>query len=241
MGCIYGEGGERVMIEMLRNIRLIAAEDAKRMIPTVILSIMDSLFNSAMYCIMILILLELVQQKLNGGNLKLYSIALVLIFTIRCIVQSCAYTKAQYDGPIISKKLRLSIGNHIRSLNLGFFNQNSQGKLNATLTTDISDFETILTHCLCDLVKIVTFTIFSLFLAIVIDWKFGLLITLIVIFALPLLNISGKKSSNNSKAIHLANQNVVSRLIEYISGIKTFRLYNTTLQLFHKKISYRTF
>lgn len=216
------------MLEMIRNIRLIAGRDAKCMIPTVFLSILDSFLNSGMYCVMILILLELSENKFTVVKLKGYSTALVCIFIVRCVIQALSYTKAQHDGPIISKKLRLSIGNHVRSLNLGFFNQNTQGKLNAVLTTDINDFETILTHCVCDLVKIIAFTILSLFIAISVDWKFGLVIAAIVILALPLLNISGKRSSKNSEKVHTANQNVVSRLVEYITGIKTFRLYNIT-------------
>ncbi|WP_122642602.1 ABC transporter ATP-binding protein [Luxibacter massiliensis] len=216
------------MLEMIRNIRLIAGRDAKCMIPTVFLSILDSFLNSGMYCVMILILLELSENKFTVVKLKGYSTALVCIFIVRCVIQALSYTKAQHDGPIISKKLRLSIGNHVRSLNLGFFNQNTQGKLNAVLTTDINDFETILTHCVCDLVKIIAFTILSLFIAISVDWKFGLVIAAIVILALPLLSISGKRSSKNSEKVHTANQNVVSRLVEYITGIKTFRLYNIT-------------
>lgn len=216
------------MFEMIRNIRLIAGKDAKRLVPTVFLSILDSFLNSGMYCVMILILLELSENKFTFIKLKEYSTALVIIFIARCVIQALSYTKAQHDGPIISKKLRLSIGNHIRSLNLGFFNQNTQGKLNAVLTTDINDFETILTHCVCDLVKIIAFTILSIFIAISVDLKFGLVIAAIVILALPLLNISGKRSSKNSEKVHTANQNVVSRLVEYITGIKTFRLYNIT-------------
>lgn len=216
------------MFEMIRNIRLIAGKDAKCLVPTVFLSILDSFLNSGMYCVMILILLELSENKFTFIKLKEYSTALVIIFIARCVIQALSYTKAQHDGPIISKKLRLSIGNHIRSLNLGFFNQNTQGKLNAVLTTDINDCETILTHCVCDLVKIIAFTILSLFIAISVDWKFGLVIAAIVILALPLLNISGKQSSKNSEKVHTANQNVVSRLVEYITGIKTFRLYNIT-------------
>lgn len=216
------------MLEMIRNIRLIAGRDAKCMIPTVFLSILDSFLNSGMYCVMILILLELSENKFTVVKLKGYSTALVCIFIARCVIQALSYTKAQHDGPIISKKLRLSIGNHVRSLNLGFFNQNTQGKLNAVLTTDINDFETILTHCVCDLVKIIAFTILSLFIAISVDWKFGLVIAAIVILAFPLLSMSGKRSSKNSEKVHTANQNVVSRLVEYITGIKTFRLYNIT-------------
>ena len=57
---------------------------------------------------------------------------------------------------------------HIRKLNTGFFTQNSIGKLNSVLLSDISDYEVIITHCLCDFIKVVSFTVISLLFAFVI-------------------------------------------------------------------------
>ncbi|MGL6201894.1 MAG: ABC transporter ATP-binding protein [Lachnospiraceae bacterium] len=216
------------MHEMIRNIRFIAGRDFRKLIPTMVMSVLDSLLNSFMYVVMILILLDLTQGDFTSEKMRSYTIMLVLILIARCVIQAISYTKVQCDGPFISKKLRLSLGNHIRSLNLGFFNQNSQGKLNAILTTDISDFETILTHCVCDLVKTLAFTVFSIIIALSIDWKFGLSVIVIILCSIPLLSLSGKTSAKNAAKKNIANQNVVSRLVEYISGIKTFRLYNLT-------------
>ncbi|MGO5066449.1 MULTISPECIES: ABC transporter ATP-binding protein [unclassified Clostridium] len=214
------------MLEMVRNIWFIAEKDGKKLIPTTILSVFDSILNSGMYYVMIVVLLDLTQSAFTIYKLKNYSFILLAIFFGRCLVQSISYSKAMYDGPMISQKLRLKLGNHIRSLNLGFFNKNSQGKLNAILTTDINDFETILTHCICDLVKVITFTFFSLIISMLIDWKFGIAMAIIVCLALPLLSMSGKISVRNSTKTHEANEDLVSRLVEYIEGIKTFRLYN---------------
>ncbi|NFN85852.1 ABC transporter ATP-binding protein [Clostridium sporogenes] len=215
-----------LMLEMVQNIWFIAEKDGKKLIPTIILSVFDSILNSGMYYVMIVVLLDLTQSAFTIYKLKNYSFILLAIFFGRCLVQSISYSKAMYDGPMISQKLRLKLGNHIRSLNLGFFNKNSQGRLNAILTTDINDFETILTHCICDLVKVITFTFFSLIISMLIDWKFGIAMAIIVCLALPLLSMSGKISVRNSTKTHEANEDLVSRLVEYIEGIKTFRLYN---------------
>lgn len=222
------------MGEMIKNIRFIAGKDSRRLVPTIIMSVLDSLFNSAMYGVMIMILLDLAAGGFTKEKLAQYSLILLGVFLMRCVVQAISYTKAQCDGPLISKKLRLSLGNHIRGLNLGFFNQNSQGTLNAILTTNINDFETILTHCVCDVVKTLAFTVFAFVLALNIDWRFGLVVIAIVLCALPLISLSGKASAKNAAKKNAANQNVVSRLVEYISGIKTFRLYNLTGSRFER-------
>ncbi|SNR99608.1 ATP-binding cassette, subfamily B [Anaerovirgula multivorans] len=222
------------MRDMILNIRKIAGKDSGKLIPVILLSVLDSMLNSCMYGVMIFILIDLADSIFTFEKLKLYSLILLGVFLLRCVTQAISLSKVQHDGPVISKKLRLSLGNHIRSLNLGFFNQNSQGRLNAILTTDVSDFETILTHCVCDLVKAIAFSVFSLLIAFALDWKFGIAIGVIALLGLPLLNISGTLSARSGKRTHSAKENVVSHLLEYIGGIKTFRLYNLTGERFSR-------
>ncbi|MGL5437548.1 MAG: ABC transporter ATP-binding protein [Lachnospiraceae bacterium] len=213
------------MLEMLCNIRYLAGKDFKKMIWTVLLAIADSFFNAGMYVVMLFLLLDLSGGVFSAALLRHYILLLAGLFVLRCVVQGIALTKVQYDGPVVSKKLRLRLGNHIRSLNLGFFNKTSQGQLNAILTTDINDVETILTHCVCDLSKITAFTFYGLAMAFILDWRYGLVLTIVVLVALPLLGISGNRATGHSKESRTASQELVSRLVEYISGMRTFRLY----------------
>lgn len=214
------------MRDMIRSIRMLSGEFTRRMISPIILSLLDSLLNSCMYGVMLLVLLDLSGGAFVAENLRRYSFMLLGVFAARCICQAIGFTQAQCLGPDIAQNLRMRLGNHIRSLNLGFFNKNSIGKLSGTLLTDISDFETIITHCLCDVVKVVSFTAFSLVFSFLIDWRFGLAITVLTAIAFPLLLHSGRVSQRNSENMRSANQNAISRIVEYISGIRTFKLYN---------------
>ena len=214
------------MISIIKSLHRLIGQNGIRLVPSILLSMLDSVLNSCMYGVMLFVLIDLSNGQFSAEGLKMCIIAVVIIFTLRCIVQGISFTQAQCVGPDVSHKLRISMGNHIRSLNLGFFTKNSIGKLSGTLLTDINDFETIITHCLCDVIKVTSLTILSLVIAFMLDWHFGLAVTLLVGIALPLLVISGKVSARNSDELRTANRTVVSRIIEYISGMRTFRLYN---------------
>lgn len=214
------------MISIIKSLHRLIGQNGIRLVPSILLSMLDSVLNSCMYGVMLFVLIDLSNGQFSAEGLKMCIIAVVIIFTLRCIVQGISFTQAQCVGPDVSHKLRISMGNHIRSLNLGFFTKNSIGKLAGTLLTDINDFETIITHCLCDVIKVTSLTILSLVIAFMLDWHFGLAVTLLVGIALPLLVISGKVSARNSDELRTANRTVVSRIIEYISGMRTFRLYN---------------
>lgn len=214
------------MISIIKSLHRLIGQNGIRLVPSILLSVLDSVLNSCMYGVMLFVLIDLSNGQFSAEGLKTCIIAAVIIFVLRCIVQGISFTQAQCVGPDVSHKLRISMGNHIRSLNLGFFTKNSIGKLSGTLLTDINDFETIITHCLCDVIKVTSLTILSLVIAFMLDWHVGLAVTLLVGIALPLLVISGKVSAHNSDELRAANRTVVSRIVEYIGGMRTFRLYN---------------
>lgn len=222
------------MLEMFRNIRFLTGKDFGKLLWSGMFSGLDSFFNAGMYGIMLFLLLDLSGGEFTPALLGKYTLFLFGLFLLRFAAQGIALTKVQHDGPIISKKLRLRLGNHIRSLNLGFFNQTSQGQLNAILTTDINDTETILTHCICDLAKITAFTVFGLAMAFTLDWRYGTVLTIVVVAALPLMGAAGYQAAKRSTKHRQANQELVSRLIEYISGMRTFRLYHLTGSRFQR-------
>lgn len=219
---------------MIQYMKRLVGADAKKMVSPIALSILDSLFNSCMYGVMLFTLIDLSKGEFTKHALMVYTLVLVGVFVVRCLVQAISFTQAQCLGPRVSKKLRLEVGNHIRKLNLGFFTKNSIGKLNSVLLSDISDYEVIITHCLCDFIKVISFTVMTLIFAFVIHWNYGLVMLLLIALATPLLLRSGKLSGKKASQLRKTNQNVISRLVEYVNGIKTFRLYNLTSNRFER-------
>lgn len=219
---------------MIRDIKFLSGKQSKKLVVPMIFSVIDSLLNSIMYFIMLLTLAALYDGSFSFASVKKALIWLAGIFVARCIVQSIGFTGIQCLGANISSKLRLRLGNHIRNLNLGYFNNNSIGYLNGVLTTDVSDFETIITHCLCDVVKVLASGILSIGFLFYINKIYAAALLVIVLLAIPFLFKSGSVSGKSSSRLRKAKSNVVTRLVEYIGGIKTFRLYNLTGNRFTK-------
>lgn len=214
------------MFKVIRYMKELANEDYKKLVMPIILSVFDSILNSCMYGVMLFLLLDLSTGSLDYQILKNYTLILIVIFLLRCIAQAISFTQAQCIGSDVSYKLRLRTANHLHKLYLGYFNKNSIGKLTGTLITDVNDFEAIITHCLCDIIKVISFTTISLILAFWLNITFGVVLAFLIVVAFPLLMISGNISARNSEKLRTANNQVTSRIVEYINGMKTFRLYN---------------
>ncbi len=222
------------MISLIKSIRQVAGPRAKTLVLPIVLSCVDALFHMAMFSVMILTILDLVAGVFTQQKLLVYTLVLLGLFVVRAVVYAVNYTQTQFRGADITAALRLSLGDHIRSLNLGYFNKNSIGRLVSNLTTDIADFEQVLTHSLTGFFKTVFFSALALVFAFTIDWRYALVILAVIALALPLMAVGGRVANRRGGKQRAAVNGVISRVVEYINGIKTFRLYNLTGEKFER-------
>lgn len=216
------------MISLIKTIRRTAGKRSSTLILPIFLSCVDSLLHMGMFGTMIFTIIQLMQGTFSSQTLFASFITLLVLFIIRAVFYSINYTQVQYRGAAITADLRLALGNHIRSLNLGYFNKNSIGRLTSTLSTDVADFEQVLTHSLSNFFKIIFFSILALVFAFSINAVYALILLAIILLALPLMGIGGKVAKASGGKTRKAINEVISRVVEYINGIKTFKLYNLT-------------
>ena len=217
-----------------KMIRRVAGKKIKSLYLPIVLSCVDALLHMGMFSTMIMTIIELIGGVFTMQRLTLYGVILVLLFLMRAILFSINYTQVQYRGADISAQQRLSLGDHIRSLNLGYFNKNSIGRLMSTLTTDITDFEQVLTHSLASLIKVLFFSALALLFAFMVSWQYGLIATVLILIAFPLMRLSGEMSQKYGGRQRASVSRVISRIVEYINGIRTFKLYNMTGEKFQR-------
>jgi ATP-binding cassette subfamily B protein len=210
----------------MKAIREVAGDKIKTLYLPITLSCVDSLLHMGMFSIMVITVIELISKIFTIQKLMLYSGILIALFVVRAVLYSLNYTCTQFHGADIATDLRLSLGDHIRSLNLGYFNKNSIGRLMSTLTTDIADFEQILTHSLTNIFKVIFFSILAFIFAFMVSWQYALIVLLLIFIALPLMSLSGKMSNKYGGKQRSSINHVISHIVEYINGIKTFKLYN---------------
>ena len=222
------------MITLIKTVRTVAGDKAKTLVLPIALSCADSLLHMGMFAVMIAAIINLVAGAFNAELLAFYSGALVVLFVVRAALYATNYAQTQFRGADITADLRLSIGNHLRRLNLGYFDKNSIGQLASVLTTDVSDFEQTITTSLASFFKVVCFSVLACAFAFAINWLYGLIILAIVVASLPLARLGGRAASKGGVRYRESVHAVISRIIEYINGIKTFKLYNLTGRRFER-------
>ena len=219
---------------MFKDIKILLGEDRKKLRKPIGLAILDSFFNMAIYGMLYKVLMDLMDESLTIGKIKIYTLVMVGAFLARAIVVSLGYASFNIEGSKIIKNMRLNLGDHLRKLNLGYFNKNSIGDLGNIMTNDIQDFERVITHSIGDLIKTMFLSLYIIIISFIIDKHLALVQLAIFLIGAPFLYMAGVKATKIGKKKKAVMNEVISRMVEYLNGIKVFKTYNLVGEKFER-------
>ncbi len=176
-----------------------------------------------------LFLYEVMKMLWNGtADLhRLLRLAMFLgaIFVLRIVIYGIGYTDSQIGGAAVSAQVRLFLGDKIKRIPLSCFTRGQMGDYINIITSDVNSYEKILTHTIGDLIKNIAFSLLMVVFVGSIWLPGGVILFCIELLLIPFLWLSFRvirKYGTERNAVCAEN---VSSIVEYVSGIQTFRAY----------------
>ncbi|HRU97879.1 MAG TPA: ABC transporter ATP-binding protein [Ruminococcus sp.] len=118
---------------------------------------------------------------------------------------------------------RMSIADTLKNVALGFFNEQSAGRISSVLTTTVSDIEVLavnaLTSCFGGFLGAVAMIIVFMFY----EWHIGLTLLVGTIVYLILVKVSMKNAEKNAPFRAEAQQKLSAAAIAFVQGIKVVK------------------
>ncbi|MBS4536293.1 ABC transporter ATP-binding protein [Clostridium sp. D2Q-14] len=219
---------------MLRKLRFLLGDDMKHLKKPIIFLIFDAVFNMVGYGVLFTVLLDLLNQSFTIDRIFLYTGIMLIAVIGRLILNSYGYAEIQSQGARTVENLRISMGDHIRNFNMGYFSKNSIGSLSNVMLNDLRDLETIITHNTSDLIKTSILVIYILTISFIIDVNLALIQLAIVLIGLPLVFIGGGRVKKVGKEKKKVMNSVISRIVEYLNGMTLFKAHNMTGEKFKR-------
>ncbi|MDF2988657.1 MAG: transporter ATP-binding protein [Eubacterium sp.] len=188
-------------------------------------TVLEGLLSGSLF-----MLLYSVMQSLWSGQFDLHrslflTTVLFLIFLLRILVYSFSYINAQIGGAKVSKQIRLFMGDKIKRIPLSRFTRSQTGDYINVSTSDVNSYEKILTHKVSDLAKSISLSLMLIVFVMTLWLPAGLILLAADLLLIPALWLSFgavRKYGVEKNAICAEN---VSSIVEYVSGIQTFRSY----------------
>ncbi len=155
----------------------------------------------------------------------------VIIFGIICISGVFAFGYFTQLGSVkvgfeMAKDKRLYFGSFFKRLYLGFFNENSVGNINATLTTSMSHIEQfapiILIYMIGGLLSAVSIILGFIYY----EWRVSVIVFLGIAAYLLAVNHQMKVSKKEAPKRQVAQMKLTESVIEFIQGISVIKVFS---------------
>ena len=135
---------------------------------------------------------------------------------------SNAETEAGYF--MVAEK-RIHIGDRLRYIPMGYFNDNSLGNITAVVTTTLSDVENNASRCMVIIIGGFLNT-FALTLGVLaFEWRIGLIALAGIVVYLIVTELSTRASKATGPKRQTAQENLVEAVLEYIQGMMIVKSY----------------
>ena len=188
-------------------------------------TVLEGLLSGSLFMLLYSVMQFLWSGQFDMNRVLVLTGVIAGIFLLRILIYSYGYTKAQIGGAEVSKNIRLFMGDHLKRIPLYRFTIGGTGDYINIITSDVNNYEKILTHKIGDLAKSFSLSLMLVAFVMTIYVPAGIILLTADLLLIPSLWLSFRmvrKYGNEKNAICAEN---VSSIVEYVSGIQTFRAY----------------
>ena len=163
----------------------------------------------------------------GGADLRIWPVIGVMVVSVVGRA-ACSYwsTNAETEtGYFMVAEKRIHIGDRLRYIPMGYFNDNSLGNITAVVTTTLSDVENNAARCLVSVIGGFLNTLGLCLGLTVADWWLGLLAIAGILAYLGVTELSQRAMLKTGPARQHAQMNLVEAVLEYIQGMSVVKSY----------------
>ena len=202
------------------------AEDRRKFYQSIYLGIIKSFIIALRIPAIGLVLMGLIEKNLSMQNFWL-ALGIMLVSTVLNVWITLKITMLQTEaGYHTCAQKRIEIAEHMRYLPMGYFNQNSLGKITSVTTNTLEGLSDVATRVVMMTAQGFLTTGLITILVFLYDWRVGLVLLVgLVFFLLPntLMRWQVGKVSDDK---YQADMDLVAVVLEYSQGIAEVKNYN---------------
>ncbi len=216
------------MFKILKNFfDFCDAQDRKRFYASIVLSLVQAMFEALKIPAIACMVTALLAQNVTAKTC-LTCLGIMVVSIIGSGAFKAKATMLQTEGGYSTcANKRMQLAEHLRYLPMGYYNENSLGRIMSVTTNTMQNLENVATRVVMIVCSgLLTTTVITVMI-LCFDWRIGLILCggLVVFFAVN----SGMMQASASMAKQKQEKDaaLVAKVIEYIQGIfevRTFRL-----------------
>ncbi|MGC6173064.1 ABC transporter ATP-binding protein [Lacrimispora sp. 38-1] len=197
----------------------------RRLKGSIIATVIEGLLSGCNFIVLYQVLEILFNGSTDFNNILLATFSALVIFVLRIVIYSASYTNSQIGGAEVSRKIRFALGDKMKKIPLGLFSKKRMGFYINGTTSEVSDFEQILTHKVADIIKYIVLVLMVDLSACFMYAPVGIGLFAVTLLLIPAILYSMHEVNIHGNRKNQARAENVSGITEYITGIQTLRAY----------------
>lgn len=214
------------MIGVFRKIWDFAGTEQKNICNSILLGFVNAVFHAMQLWALFVVLSALVEGSKSKETAFAALGIMLLSIAGKIVTQYVSQLQRTHAGYFMVAEKRVYIGNKLKVVPMGFFNQNSLGQLTAVATTTLSDVENaapvVLVTSLGGFLNSLVFSL-TIFLF---DWRIGLIVAAGVVLFLYVVSLMEKRSRADIPKRQAAQATLVEKVLETIQGMSVVKAFD---------------
>lgn len=174
----------------------------------------------------------IVQALITGETGMKPALTAFIFMAINCvggaIIKNFSQLEQTHAGYFMVANKRITIGNKLKSIPMGYFNENNLGEITGVSTTVLDTVENaapmILVNILSGFINALVFT----GMVLVFDWRVGILVVVGTILYLMITSSMERKATVIAPKRQESEAKLVGAVLEYVQGMSIIKSFNLT-------------
>ncbi len=203
-------------------------EDRNKLYLAIILGVVKAVFAALRITAIAVVVQGLIEGEMTMRHFWL-ALCIMLVSVLGQFLINLKTTMLQCEAGYHScANKRIEIAEHLRYLPMGFFNRNSLGVITNVTTNTMESLADIATRIVMITTQgILTTAVITCFVF-AFDWRIGLILTGGILLYILFNAIMQQATRPAAPRKHLADENLVAQVIEYVQGIAEVKNYSMT-------------
>ena len=214
------------MIEAFRKIWRFAGEDRANINKSAAIKLLNAVFHMLEVSAIYFIIVALTQGE-TGSRAAWTALAFMAVSILgNAVTTGIAKNQQTHAGYFMAANERIKIGNLLKGVPMGFFNENSLGEVTGVCTTVLGNIETMVPMVLVDIMGGLIGTIVFTAMIIIFEWRVGLVALAGIILYFLVVSAMEKRSVAIAPNAQKSQTALTSTVLEYVQGMGIVKSFN---------------
>lgn len=218
------------MRELIKKLYIVSGEQSGRITKMLIFNTLKSFFESFMLGGILFLLMKICENIFDGKMVTMNDVYMVAVIEMIGVIGkiTCGYL-ADRNKNIASYSLgaenRIIVGDRLKKVNMGYFNDNSLGDVAGRMSTAITELETVGVFIITALITGTIQTVMMGLFIFPFDALTGIIILVTIAIGIFINSLAQSKMDKLTSVLLKIKINLSAKTLEYVKGISVLKAF----------------